>query len=236
MTKQQSVIKLPVWFNKIVKQCWPEFFLDKPNVWLITSSHNPFIISGGLQPFCRLYSTSCATSAALDSTDNGDMPTKQQSTAGSLVTNVHVVEDIVSEIKENLRYRNVALKAKSSLKTPVRRSTPYHIPCRSWSEDAAAIKSKKQREEEEDPYELLQALIDNNTLVKEAVRRLQQGLSAKQRYFYESDEECMSPVLRMCRLELWIGRQCRLNYYRNVFLLLLFIRCNGNAMSDNGCV
>lgn len=67
-------------------------------------------------------------------------------------------------------------------------------------------KRNKSTDDIDDPYEMLQALIKNNSLVKEAVRRLQLNLSPKQRYFYESDEESSrSPMLRMCQLELWGG-------------------------------
>lgn len=64
-------------------------------------------------------------------------------------------------------------------------------------------KRNKSTDDIDDPYEMLQALLKNNSLVKEAVRRLQLNLSPKQRYFYESDEESSrSPMLRMCQLEL----------------------------------
>lgn len=118
------------------------------------------------------------------------------------------VEELVHEIRENLR-----LKAKPAHQpTRSSRPSPYHIPCRSWSEPAVCggqgekrsiHKSCKKQEEEaiEDPYEFLQTLLKNNNLVKEAVRRLQHGLSPKQRYFYESDEESRSPIVVMCQLE-----------------------------------
>lgn len=127
------------------------------------------------------------------------MPSKQ-------TNDVLAVEELVHEIRENLR-----LKAKPAHQASrSSRPSPYHIPCRSWSEPACGngekrpIKScKKQAEEEtiEDPYEFLQTLLKNNNLVKEAVRRLQHGLSPKQRYFYESDEESRSPIVVMCQLE-----------------------------------
>lgn len=64
-------------------------------------------------------------------------------------------------------------------------------------------KRNKSTDDIDDPYEMLQALLKNNSLVKEAVRRLQLNLSPKQRYFYESDEESSrSPMMRMCQLEL----------------------------------
>ena len=89
------------------------------------------------------------------------------------------------------------------------RPSPYHIPCRSWSENSTVVqkprKSCKNDENNiEDPYELLQSLLKNNSLVKEAVRRLQlnnaSAYSRKQNYFYDSDED-RSPIVMMCQLE-----------------------------------
>ncbi|XP_053674006.1 GSK-3-binding protein-like [Anopheles nili] len=130
------------------------------------------------------------------------MPSKQ-------ANDVLAVEELVHEIRENLR-----LKAKPTHHQATRssRPSPYHIPCRSWSEPVcgagtdkakAANKAKTKGEETiDDPYEFLQTLLKNNNLVKEAVRRLQHGLSPKQRYFYESDEESSrSPLVVMCQLE-----------------------------------
>lgn len=46
----------------------------------------------------------------------------------------------------------------------------------------------------EDPLEMLHELISEGNLLKEAVRRLQLGLSPKiQRDFYDSDEDCRTP-------------------------------------------
>jgi len=46
----------------------------------------------------------------------------------------------------------------------------------------------------DDPLELLQELISEGNLLKEAVRRLQMGLTPKiQRNFYDSDEDCRTP-------------------------------------------
>lgn len=89
------------------------------------------------------------------------------------------------------------------------RPSPYHIPCRSWSETSTAQKQKtlqKSRKNDEnnieDPYELLQSLLKNNSLVKEAVRRLHASTySRKQNYFYDSDEDNRSPIVMMCQLE-----------------------------------
>ncbi|XP_055591685.1 uncharacterized protein LOC129743628 [Uranotaenia lowii] len=130
------------------------------------------------------------------------MPSKQ-------TNDVLAVEELVHEIRENLR-----LKAKPAHHQSTRssRPSPYHIPCRSWSEPVCgngekrpvgkSCKKPKDEETIEDPYEFLQTLLKNNSLVKEAVRRLQHGLSPKQRYFYESDgEESRSPIVVMCQLE-----------------------------------
>jgi Glycogen synthase kinase-3 binding len=89
------------------------------------------------------------------------------------------------------------------------RPSPYHIPCRSWSESSTTQKPRKTCKNDEnnieDPYELLQSLIKNNSLVKEAVRRLQltnaSAYSRKQNYFYDSDEDNRSPIVMMCQLE-----------------------------------
>lgn len=89
------------------------------------------------------------------------------------------------------------------------RPSPYHIPCRSWSENSTTQRQRKACKNDEnnieDPYELLQSLLKNNSLVKEAVRRLQitnaSAYSRKQNYFYDSDEDNRSPMVMMCQLE-----------------------------------
>ncbi|CRL03373.1 CLUMA_CG016316, isoform A [Clunio marinus] len=96
------------------------------------------------------------------------------------------------------------------------RPSPYHIPCRSWSETSTVQKQRSHLQKTsckndenniEDPYELLQSLLKNNSLVKEAVRRLQlnnataSAYSRKQNYFYDSDEDNRSPIVMMCQLE-----------------------------------
>lgn len=95
------------------------------------------------------------------------------------------------------------------------RPSPYHIPCRSWSENSAVQSKQRNLQKpsckndenaiEDDPYELLQKLLKNNSLVKEAVRRLQlnnaSAYSRKQNYFYDSDEDNRSPIVMMCQLE-----------------------------------
>jgi len=52
----------------------------------------------------------------------------------------------------------------------------------------------KKLDRMEDPLEMLHELISEGNLLKEAVRRLQLGLSPKiQRNFYDSDEDCRTP-------------------------------------------
>lgn len=153
------------------------------------------------QPPVVVVSSSSSSSSSNSGSSNPTMPSKQ-------TNDVLAVEELVHEIRENLR-----LKAKPAHQ-PSRssRPSPYHIPCRSWSEPVCGgtgekrpIKSCKKPAETdtiEDPYEFLQTLLKSNNLVKEAVRRLQHGLSPKQqRYFYESDEESRSPIVVMCQLE-----------------------------------
>ena len=48
----------------------------------------------------------------------------------------------------------------------------------------------------DDPFEMLQELISDGSLIKEAVRRLQLGLTPKfstSKEFYDSDEDCRTP-------------------------------------------
>lgn len=116
------------------------------------------------------------------------------------------VEHLVSEIKENLRLsgfnsnlqlsgtkarrnRTHFARAKPYARPTVCESCSYKRPCR-CDDDAQAA---------DDPYEMLQVLLREGSLIKEAVRRLQIGLSPKQRYYYESDEESSrSPKFRLC--------------------------------------
>lgn len=148
------------------------------------------------------------------------MPSKQAN------SDVLAMEELVHEIKENLRLKANPTRAANRSSRP----SPYHIPCRSWSGETTSATTcdhhhtttksasktnlnhshhhhhhhhSKKDDSIDDPYELLQALLKSNNLVKEAVRRLQlNNISPKQRYFYESDEESRSPMIRMCQLEL----------------------------------
>lgn len=108
------------------------------------------------------------------------------------------VEHLVSEIKENLRlsgfksrrHRTHYGRAKPYARPAVCESCTGRRPCRCDDDDDAGP---------DDPYEMLQELLREGGLIKEAVRRLQIGLSPKQRYYYESDEESSrSPKFRLC--------------------------------------
>lgn len=121
------------------------------------------------------------------------------------------VEGLVMEIKENLRLTaTTTMKAIpcSHLSRKSSRASPYHIPakystCDTSSCDPSCIKKNRRKlhqqqdnQTPEDPYELLQKLLRDGSLVNEAVRRVKMGLTPKQRYFYESDDD-NSPVLRI---------------------------------------
>lgn len=102
------------------------------------------------------------------------------------------VDLLVSQIKENLRLSN--LKAKSSI-SHKNRPSPYRIPSRSWADPASnceicGMRNSSQhehhrhqhhrkrpttRDQEDDPYELLQELLRDGGLIKEAVKRLQEN-------------------------------------------------------------
>lgn len=107
------------------------------------------------------------------------------------------VEHLVSEIKENLRLSG--FKARRH-RTHFVRAKPYTKPttCESCS-DRRPCRCDDDAQSNDDPYEMLQVLLREGTLIKEAVRRLQIDLSPKQRYYYESDEESSrSPKFRLC--------------------------------------
>lgn len=119
------------------------------------------------------------------------------------------MEELVSEMKENLRLS--AYKSKHSQRTS--RPSPYQIPSR-WGDNnskscalSTGIKTcsvhscynkKSKSADTDNPYELLQDLIRDGSLIKEAVRRLQKGFWPKQRYIYDSDEEPRSPM-KLCQ-------------------------------------
>lgn len=124
------------------------------------------------------------------------------------------VEELVFEIKENLRV-STTMKALpcSHLSRKSSRASPYRVPARVCSCDSVCdsscprkLKRKPPQDNaQEDPYELLQRLLRDGSLVNEAVRRVQLGLTPKQRYFYESDDSAAeaSPMLRLCPQKNW---------------------------------
>lgn len=63
----------------------------------------------------------------------------------------------------------------------------------------ATLKSAMAKKAEtDDPFEMLQELISDGSLIKEAVRRLQMGLAPKysnKRDYYDSDEDCRTPTV-----------------------------------------
>lgn len=122
------------------------------------------------------------------------------------------VEGLVMEIKENLRL-STSMKALpcTHLSRKSSRASPYRVPgkgqqpcsCDNGSQSLKArYRNKQSQIDIDDPYEYLQKLLSEGSLVNEAVRRLQLGLSPKQRYFYESDEES-TPALPLCSQANW---------------------------------
>ncbi|XKL59746.1 hypothetical protein PGB90_000762 [Kerria lacca] len=126
------------------------------------------------------------------------------------------IENLVSEIKENLRLSGFKSRRQRRLVRP----SPYLNPSRSLSDCCETcvkntyndyLKSNvscscshrtindvlKANVSQDDPYEMLQDLLKDGGLIKEAVRRLQKGLSPKQRYYYDSDEESSRSPLRL---------------------------------------
>lgn len=128
------------------------------------------------------------------------------------------IENLVSHIKENLRLSGFKTKSQRRLARP----SPYSNPSRSLCEccetcalakkSADYVKSQssssvttcahhrtfghgaKAVDDADNPYEMLQDLLRDGGLIKEAVRRLQKGLSPKQRYYSDSDEESRTPL------------------------------------------
>ncbi|XP_050531557.1 uncharacterized protein LOC126900097 [Daktulosphaira vitifoliae] len=108
------------------------------------------------------------------------------------------VEHLVSEIKENLRLSGFKSRRHRS---NFARVQPYAKPvaCELCSQKRLCRCDDEDNQDSDDPYEMLQVLLREGSLIKEAVRRLQIGLSPKQRYYYESDEESSrSPKFRYC--------------------------------------
>lgn len=112
-----------------------------------------------------------------------------------------------------------ALKVRSYLSSRGSRNSPYVVPDRlkaankcdcdgaageggrkgSWAArkryPSMSANGKQKLDKLDDPLEMLHELISEGNLLKEAVRRLQIGLTPKiQRNFYDSDEDCRTPV------------------------------------------
>lgn len=136
---------------------------------------------------------------------------------------VFAIEELVNEIKQNLRLKaapeteetlfqsssneQFLQQAKILNHTPQQqliikkqrsRPSPYQPRLSSTKKPKSFSKND---ENIDDPYELLQSLIKANKLIFTAVKRLQTHYSPKQSYFYDSDEERLSPIVMMCQLE-----------------------------------
>ncbi|XP_040572641.1 uncharacterized protein [Lepeophtheirus salmonis] len=131
------------------------------------------------------------------------------------------VDILVQEIKENLNLEkspvtsasspssssSSGLKSVSSHRRSVRHC-PYAVPPGTLNETSplqkwrAANRPQRRRYPStsaseflvDDPFRMLQELISDGSLIKEAVRRLQLGLSPKLsgNYYNDSDEDCRS--------------------------------------------
>lgn len=119
------------------------------------------------------------------------------------------IEGLVLEIKENLRLSaasgTIQYKAiPRSISRKSSRASPYNRPpkcCDRRCCDSNCIgKHKIQEVGSEDPYELLQKFLKDGSLVSEAVKRVQLGLTTKQ-FYYDSDDECRTPVFRFISQE-----------------------------------
>lgn len=118
------------------------------------------------------------------------------------------VDLLVSQIKENLRLSG--FKAKSSV-SHKNRPSPYRVPSRSWAEpgncDICGTRNNNAAHEhhhrlnhhhhhkrssatrDDDPYELLQELLREGGLIKEAVKRLQTNLDEFEDHTEDEDDE-----------------------------------------------
>ncbi|XP_015440314.1 PREDICTED: GSK-3-binding protein-like [Dufourea novaeangliae] len=134
------------------------------------------------------------------------------------------VDLLVSRIKENLRLSS--LKAKSSI-SHKNRASPYQVPSRSWGDPSSCEicgtrntgshdhrhhishyhhhHKRQNNREDDDPYELFRELLREGSLIKEAVKRLQETseeednnehstVYRRKPYFYDSEDEQLPPV------------------------------------------
>lgn len=90
------------------------------------------------------------------------------------------MEELVAAIKHNLRLKSKSCH--SSLCTKAKRVSPYDVPSRTSCKQhddfcACAFKSNRHHQKTvrqiDDPYEMLQVLLREGSLIKEAVKRLQ---------------------------------------------------------------
>lgn len=125
------------------------------------------------------------------------------------------VDLLVAEIKENLRLR----ARPSSSANCKQRVSPYKVPGRDSSSKCHSCGSpkclrtclKKPAHDSSDPYELLQMLLREGSLIKEAVKRLQTAAeppdaaaaaaTKEDKIFYDDDCDSNSPLSHLVHLE-----------------------------------
>ncbi|CAH1153286.1 unnamed protein product [Phaedon cochleariae] len=119
------------------------------------------------------------------------------------------IESLVLEIKENLRLSTgsttIPYQAlpRSQCSRKSSRASPYSRPvicykCGLYGPNCCLRSKRKQPEmtSNEDPYEFLQKLLKDGSLVNEAVKRVQRGFTPKEDFYYDSDDDCRSPIFR----------------------------------------
>jgi len=103
------------------------------------------------------------------------------------------MEQLVCEIKENLRLSGFKHRPSShSASRRLSRASPYPTSFNCSCKEKCTCRRRRGAQgatSSEDPYERLQELLKDGSLIKEAVRRLKIGLSPKQRYFYDDSDE-----------------------------------------------
>ncbi|KAH9362287.1 uncharacterized protein LOC144155370 [Haemaphysalis longicornis] len=104
-----------------------------------------------------------------------------------------VEEDLASAIKENLKLKSQQQPCQACAQQRHPRYSPYLVPRRSECSGvlSAAAKDSVRRacaaghqppqDADKDPYELLQELLQQGTLIREAVRRLQDNVVEKKK-------------------------------------------------------
>ncbi|XP_003744581.1 uncharacterized protein LOC100899794 [Galendromus occidentalis] len=104
-----------------------------------------------------------------------DLKDIKDSSAG----NTSPMDELVSAIRENLKLKapvSLTGVCRSCTSRTSRRVSPYSIPSKENRRDQCScrrVSSPRNQSEQEDPYELLQVLLKQGTLISEAVRRLQ---------------------------------------------------------------